>query len=257
MLFGSLLERMARAGEGQKDSFKGFANTVATNFAPANPLESNLITPAAINIPRNKDFADRPIVPLGMEMDNRPAYLQYDEKSTEIAKKIGELTKGLPGLEGGLSPKQIDYLVKSYTGVIAQIGQPLATKGGGGSGVGKVLKNQFVADPLFSNQSTTDFYDKLGKLSAKATEKNIRQNIPSEEVTPEEDIRNSMNAVSQALSRGTKQINKINATSDPNKEAKIKAIKKKMLFLTDKANKANTAEAMQAVEDKAKELFPK
>lgn len=252
VLFGSLFERGLRAAEGQKDSFKGFGNTLATSFAPANPIDSNFFAPATWNIATNKDFADRAIVPQGMLMDKRPKYLQYDEKTTSIAKAIGELsTKVIPG---GISPKQLDYLVKSYSGVIGQFGAPLATPGGS---PGKTLTSQFMADPAFSNQSATDFYDKLDKLSSAATSKNILQKLPSKNLTPEEAMRNSMTEVSTALSRGTKLINNLQASSDPAKEDKIRAIKIRMLDLTKKANSANSSSSMQSVGNSSKNMFKK
>ena len=251
VLFSSLFERVSRMSEGQKEPFKGFVNTVATNFSPANPIENNIIAPLAINIPKNKDFANRAIVPQGMLMDKRSPYLQYDDKTTSIAKSIGELSKSTL-LPGGLSPKQIDYLVKSYSGVIGQFGIPLLTPGGSPS---KTLRSQFVADPTFSNQVTTDFFDKFDKLSAAAVDKNIIQKIPSKKLTPEEDMRNSMSNIISALSRGTKEINKIQSSSNPRKDDKIKSIKTEMINAQKKAVDADTPKEMQTVENWAKIFF--
>jgi len=250
VLFGSLFERGLRVAEGQKDAFKGFGNTVATSFSPANPIDSNFFAPATWNIATNKDFAGRAIVPQGMLMDKRSKYLQYDEKTTSIAKAIGELSAEV--IPGGISPKQLDYLVKSYSGVLGQFGIPLVTPGGS---PGKTLTSQFVADPTFSNQSTTDFYDKLDKLSAAAVDKNILQKLPSKNLTPEEDMRNSMNGVSAALSRGTKLINTLQASSDPAKDEKIRAIKIQMLDLARRSTLANDPKSMQAVENSSKSMF--
>ncbi len=254
VLFSSLLQRGLRQAEGQENSFKGFGNTVATNFSPANPIDSNFFAPALEIIGKgdNKDFANRPIIPQAMLMDKRSDYLQYDEKTTTIAKAIGEMTKGMPGNEDGISPKQLDYFIKSYSGVIGQFGIPLATPGGSPK---KALTSQFVADPTFSNQSTTDFYDKLDKLSASAVDKNITQKIPSKKLTPEEDMRNSMNAISSSISKGTKTINSIQASEDPLKEKKIKIIKEQQLQLMRKGVLANTPKIMQKVETEAKKIF--
>ena len=254
VLFGSLFERSMRAAEGQKEPLKGFRNTVATNFSPANPIDSNFFSPATWNIATNRDFANRAIVPQGMLMDKRSKYLQYDDKTTQIAKEIGKLSTDIPGLPSGISPKQLDYLVKSYSGVIGQFGTPLLVPGGS---PGKVLSTQFSSDPKFSNQATTDFYDKLDKLSAAAVDKNIIEKIPAKKLTKEEDIKNSMVGVSAALSRGTKQINKIQASSDPDKESKINTIKTQMLQLTMKANSAKDAKEMQRVETYSKKFFIK
>jgi len=254
VLFGSLFERSMRVAEGQKEPFKGFGNAVKTNFSPTNPFDSNFFSPATFNIYTNKDFANRAIVPQGMLMDKRSKYLQYDDKTTEIAKEIGRLSTNIPGIPGGLSPKQLDYLVKSYSGVIGQFGTPLLVPGGS---PGKVLSTQFSADPKFSNQATTDFYDKLDKLSSAAVDKNILEKIPAKKLTKEEDIKNSMVGVSSALNRGTKLINKIQASSDPDKESKINTIKSQMLQLTMRANSAKDAKAMQQVETYSKKFFTK
>ena len=254
VLFSSLIERGLRQAEGQENSFKGFGNTVATNFSPANPIDSNFFAPALEIIGKgdNKDFANRPIIPQSMIMDKRSDYLQYDDKTTSIAKAIGEMTKGMPGNEDGVSPKQLDYFVKSYTGVIGQFGIPLATPGGSPK---KALTSQFTADPTFSNQITTDFYDKLDKLSTLAVDKNIIEKIPSKKLTPEEDMKNSMNGVSSALSRGTKLINSFQSSDDPMKEDRIKTIKSQMLELSRKSVLADTPQLMQKIENESKKYF--
>lgn len=254
VLFSSLLERGLRSNAGQDNSFKGFGNTVATNFSPANPIDSNFFTPALEIIGKgdNKDFANRAIIPQSMLMDKRSNYLQYDEKTTTIAKAIGEMSKDV--IPGGISPKQLDYFVKSYSGVIGQFGMPLVTPGGSPK---KALTSQFSADPTFSNQTTTDFYDKLDKLSAKAVDKNIVEKIPSKVLTDEENIKNSMQGVSSALSRAIKQINTIQSSNEPNKENYIKDIRKQMLDLMSKANSANDPKAMQEIENRANHIFSK
>jgi hypothetical protein len=258
VLFGSLFERIGRSMAGQEDSFKGFSKSVATNFAPANPLESSLYSPLLLNLPKNKDFADRPIVPQAMLMDKRSPYLQYDDKSTELSKWFANLIKDVPmpekvkGVVG--SPKVLDYLVKSYTGVVGQLGIPLATPGGS---LPKALKTQFTSDPVFSNQASTNFYDRLNKLSTTATDKNLVEKIPSKKLTNEENIKNSMQGVSSALSRATKQINNIQASDSQYKEDEIIAIRRQMLELMLEANSASDAKAMQKVENRANKVFKK
>jgi hypothetical protein len=254
VLFGSLFERVLRKAEGQENAFKGFGNTVKTGFAPANPFENNLYKPAFVDVPlSNKDFADRAIVPQGMIMDKRSKYLQYDDKTTSIAKAIGKYSRSFLMPEG-LSPKQIDYLVKSYTGVVGQFGIPLFTEGGNPL---SILQNKFVADPVFSNQETTDFYDKLDKLYKTATDKNILEQIPSKQVTEEENVKNSIQGISSAVSKGFKQINQIQASSNSNeeKERKIRQIRLEMLDLMKKTNVAKNSAEMESLKTRAKDLF--
>lgn len=248
VLFGALFDRTMRASKGEEDAFKGFGNSVKTNFLPANPIESSLYTPW-LALKTNKDFADRPIVPQSLQ-DGSSRYLQYDDKTSKIAKAIGEYSNKV--IDGGISPKQIDYLIKSYTGVVGQVVLPMNVPGGSPA---KAVKQQFKVDPLYSNQATGDFYEKLNELTRIAKDKNKIENIPSKKVTPEEDIKNSMSGISQAIGRGTKEINRLNASSDPDKEAKIRAIKQQIVDLSKRAVEAQDARRMNQIESEAKKIF--
>lgn len=248
VLFGALFDRTMRASKGEEDAFKGFGNSVKTNFLPANPIESSLYTPW-LALKTNKDFADRPIVPQSLQ-DGSSKYLQYDDKTSKIAKAIGEYSNKV--IDGGISPKQIDYLIKSYTGVVGQVVLPMNVPGGSPA---KAVKQQFKVDPLYSNQATGDFYEKLNELTRIAKDKNKIENIPSKKVTPEEDIKNSMSGISQAIGRGTKEINRLNASSDPDKDAKIRAIKQQIVDLSKRAVEAQDARGMNRIESEAKKIF--
>jgi hypothetical protein len=186
VLFSSLFQRLYRKNQGDENAFKGFGTTVATNFSPTNPFESNIVSPA-LSLKYNKDFANRDIVP--QYMKNLSPELQYDEKTSELAKKIGEVAK--------LSPKEIDYIIKSYTGVIGQMGLPALTKGGSNL---KPLTSQFTSDSAYSNQDVTDFYDNINKLTTVAADRNVNDNIPSKVVTPEERLRGIFTKQSQRMS---------------------------------------------------------
>lgn len=199
VLFGSLAERTLRKIQGDPQAFKNFANTALTNFAPSNPIENNIAAPFIYNIPSNKDFAGRSIVPQNMQ-DRSPA-LQYDEKTSEIAKKIGELTN--------LSPKQIDYVIKSYTGVVGQLALPAATKSNYSSNtIDNLLMpitSQFTADPLYNNQSLQDFYDNMQKTKTVAVDKNFIGNIDSKTTTHEERLSSEFTKANKEISELSKQ----------------------------------------------------
>lgn len=228
VLFSSLMERVMRARKGEKEPFKGFGGTVATNFSPTNPFENNIFSPLASNIPKNKDFAGRAIVPQAMIQDGRSSKYQYDEKTTILAKKLGEAAN--------LSPKQIDYIIKSYTGVIGQMGIPAMTPSldEKQTTLQKALKpitQQFVADPLYSNSAVTDFYDNLDKLKRIAADSNISNNLPSELVTSEETQRNEFNKASLEIS----DINKLIKQSKNDEE--IRMYKKRIIDIANRMNK--------------------
>ncbi|MGI6606323.1 MAG: LPD38 domain-containing protein [Peptococcia bacterium] len=215
VLFGALFERLARLAEGQEKSFKGFGNTVSTNFFVQNPLTEHVAAPLVWNLPRNKDFANRTIVPQSMLYDKRSPRYQYDERTSEIAKKIGDAFN--------LSPKQIDYLIKSYLGVIGNIVQPATTKG---VNTAEVLSRQFTADPLYNNEILGNFYEKLDDLQRRATDRNITEDIPSRIVTPEEREKNRLQKISTEISKMQKQ--KLKAQGDGNTE-EVDRIQQKIL----------------------------
>lgn len=230
VLFAALTERILSQVEGNEDSWKGFGNTVATNFSPANPVENNIFSPLAYNLPKNQDFAGRSIVPLGMKLDNRSPRYQYDEKTSAIGKVIGDKLN--------FSPKQIDYLIRSYTGVIGQLLLPLTTKYNynGKTTAENLLKPitlQFKADPLYSNQSIKDFYDNYDKLKRKAADKNIKEGLPSKLITPEEKLRNEFAKISNQIG----DINdRIRVEEQKGNKAKVQELRREIIKLTEVAN---------------------
>jgi hypothetical protein len=228
VLFSTLFERIVRQMQGDKKAFKGLGKTVFTNFAPVNPIESNIIAPATLNIKSNKDFAGRAIVPQYMLEDKRSPYLQYDEKTSEIAKTLGKAINA--------SPKQIDYLIKSYTGIVGSLLQPATTKGG--SVTKNVITRNFIADPLYSNEILNEFYETRDKLQRIATDKNLTQKLPSKLVTPEERLRGKYDAAARDMSAIRKEIAKLQASNDPQKEQKMRDLQAKILKIAqDTMNK--------------------
>jgi len=227
VIFGSLFERIARQIDGDKNAYKGFGNTVATNFSPSNPIENNIFSPI-YNLRSNKDFANRNIVPINMLNDGRSPRYQYDEKTSEISKFIGDLLN--------ISPKQMDYLIDAYTGVIGDFMLPIATKGGN---AGSVVSKQFIADPAYSNQSINDFYDNLEKLKQLAADNNIKNNIPAKQKTEQEIQRGQFERVSKKITAIYKEISNIQANTNISQALKDLMIRGKRKEIIDLAEKTN------------------
>ncbi len=232
VLFGALFERILRQVGGEEDAFKGFGSTFMQNFGPVNPATSNIASPLmAINpfdkydVGLNKDWAGRSIVPMGMQ--SASPGLQYDEKTSEIAKKLGGALN--------FSPKQIDYLIDSYTGIVGDILIPATTKGGSPM---KAITNQFIADPLFSNQSISDFYDFKEEVTRTATDRNIRENIPSEALTKEEKVKSIFTKASRDISEYYDAISRIEYSDMPRseKDQRVAEIRKKIIEITTSIN---------------------
>ena len=235
VLFGSLAERLVRLNEGKLNPFKGFSNTVLTNFL-FDPLTSGIWTPLAnIAMGGNKDFAGRNIVPQSMVMSGGSKYLQFDEKSTETAKAIAEFLHKF-GID--LSPKQFDYIVYSYTGVFAQFGQPLDTKAiTQGKTIGEVLTSpftsKFITDSLYNNQGLTDLYENYDAISKASSDKNKLENIPGKELTIEEIHKGMFTEAISAISGYNQQIKEAG-----NDQTKIRELRQKILNVANETNAA-------------------
>jgi len=151
VIFGALVERMLRQFKDlDPDAFYKFADSIKVSFVPPNPLRDNIASPIITDIPANKDFVNRPIVPGYME--NMSPGQQYDEKTSKISKAIGQ--------RFNVSPKQIDYIASSYLGIIGQVGIPATSEGS----FKDALARMFTADPAYSQDVTQKFYDRKKEL---------------------------------------------------------------------------------------------
>lgn len=231
--FGAAAERVLRAAGGDKEPFKGMGETMKTQIAPPNPFAANITSAITYNIPANKDFADRPIVPQSLvALSGRN---QYDNNTSEMAKWIGQKLN--------YSPMRIDYLIKNYTGgygktVLPMLQSKNATAGDRVySGVVKPWLNLIVADPTFSNQRIGDFYDALDKATTLAKDVNKEQGIPSGANTPEERRASALNKVALDLADLKKQEQAVadSGLSAQDQEAKVKELRQQAITLAKNA----------------------
>ncbi|WP_206460430.1 LPD38 domain-containing protein [Anaerovorax sp. IOR16] len=257
VIFSTLAERLYGAAQGQKEPFKGFGNTVATNFSPSNPIENNILSPFVYYMPRNKDFANRAIVPTSMTNegygDARSKYLQYDDATSEIGKWLGDEMRKIGVNNGeGLSPKQIDYIIDSYTGIIGDLLLPATTKGD--SPVNKVLTRPFTADVLYNNNIQTDFYDKFEDAKRIKSDNNLINDIPKEWITPEEKRLSVYTKASLEMSELRKQEKQImaNMPDGVKKELQLREIRKQILNIAE----STTTAAEKAYEEYKKTYIP-
>lgn len=217
VMLATLFERAYRTAKGEKGSFKGFGNTVANNFVPP----TDTVLQPIFNLKSNKDFADRDIVPMALQ-GRSPRY-QYDDQTTEIAKFLGD--------KFNISPKQIDYIVKSYTGVVGQLGAPATTKSTyTGDIKGNLLNpitSQFKADPLFSNEAVSQFYNNKDKLDTAIKDYKFTNNTGK---YYDESLRSQFNEYSDTLSDLYKQLK---TTKD---KKQIESVRRSILDTAKRAN---------------------
>jgi hypothetical protein len=239
VIFSSLFQRLDRMVKGDDKAFKGFGSSVATSFAPANPFENN-IGSAAMGLSTNEDFAGRDIVPQSMK--TLPNRLQRDEKTSSIATGF---TDALYKASGGiieLSPKQVNYLIDSYTGIIGDVAIPATTQvGGTGSKnllnkLASPVKSAFTVDPLYSNQTVTDFYDNMDEITKIANAKNIDEGLPSKLLTKEEQAKGKFTKASKQLTDINKKIKELSIVGTEYSKNQIKLLRQEYLNIAKTTN---------------------
>ena len=175
---------------------------------------------------KNRNFADIPIVPGYME--RLSPELQYDESTS--AKALGKLTN--------TSPKKLDYVARSYTGVLGELGNTGSRAEGRGQNagqrVGEALTKTFTADPLYSNDIMNDFYTLKEKYDTagsdfRATKGSLFYNKARA---------SRLNKAADNISEISKQIRNINhdkAISYEEKEERIRELKRKQQAIAERA----------------------
>lgn len=242
-IFSDIPERLMRMFyEQDPGAFRDFADRIKTTLIPpgvagvfsergpiAGVVGDTILGPA-VDVVANKSWSGAPIVPGYLE--NLSPGLQADANTTSIARKIGELSYGTPFESIATSPKNIDYLAKQYTGFLGQFGQPLLSSGGD---IGYALGQQMVADPVFSNDISSEFYHYKDKLDQAYADREL-VNLPGWYSDP---LRKQMNKISSNMSAVRKEIRAVQANTDlSNKEkrAKLRELQDKINAMAEKGN---------------------
>ena len=126
-----------------KDLF-GTLQLAGNNLAPNNPLENNVLSPI-VNVATNKTWYGDDLVP--KRLQNKPAEEQYDEKTDEFSKMIGQAL--------GISPIKINYLLDQYGGGISDILLPMGTPQ---AEENNLFADKFTVDATMKNGNPGKFY---------------------------------------------------------------------------------------------------
>lgn len=145
------------AGESDRDK-DFFADYMLSQFLP----DGSIIGLSTISDLRaNKDYMDRPIV--SDELSELPAELQYDDSTSYLAKWLGGALK--------VSPKQIDHVINSETGVLGKINRTYFTPSAKDDKAAMYsfgVLDTYVKDSLFSTDNLNMFYDNKEKADKQA-----------------------------------------------------------------------------------------
>lgn len=155
-VLGGAYTRIAAALKGEKVDWGGFLETAASQTAPANPLEENILRAWFDADLMNKESRGRTWYGTDIESERLQGYApgeRYDTRTDEFSKWLGGAL--------GLSPKKINYLLQQYTGVAGDILLPLMTPAGGKD----IFTAAFTLDSVGSNKLSGEFYDTRDKLT--------------------------------------------------------------------------------------------
>lgn len=227
-IFASSMDVIAGYLSGEANPWNGYAETLKTNFLPPNPLTDNVLSPLVLNLPQNKDFAGRSIVPKNLE--NVSPQLQYDYSTSGLAKGISNVANNLRIPSDTLkSPMKVDYLLDSFGGYLGQVGQAVTDPQL--QGIGERIKgatidpfvNRFTADPRFSSGVVSDFYDNKENAERAANDEKILTGGKGQAYVENK----TYSAIQQELSDLSKQEREIlsSGLSKAEKDRQIKAIR--------------------------------
>ncbi|MBQ9708239.1 MAG: hypothetical protein IJV66_03545, partial [Firmicutes bacterium] len=148
---------------GDSGGWQQMFRTARDNIGVVNPVSENLLSPI-LRVARNKTW-------FGGDIES--AYDQefatedrYDESTSLIGIKLGQ-TAAAKALQ--LSPKKIDNIIDSYTGVIGDYLLPATAQASKGS----VTLNQFITDSVFSNKLSAEAWDKYSQLEQRTNSKSL------------------------------------------------------------------------------------
>ena len=218
-------EQISNAATGDDEvDLKAFLELTATNLAPNNPIENNILAPV-IQVANNKTWYGEDLVP--QRLADLPAAEQFDESTDAFSKWLGEKIN--------VSPVKINYLIDQYSGGVGDTIMPMLTpeaESGDNSIVGNLLaplKSKFTTDSVMNNQNVADFYDMKDDLTI-----NANASAATDDDILKSKYMNSVNAELGKLYAEKREIQNSNL-SDETKYGAVRVIQQKIVNLTKEA----------------------
>lgn len=169
-LLDSLTERTIEYVFGNDDAFYGFGSYLSEQILP--PMVPNTLNPVGAahdvlgstvigglaDVGWNKNYMDVPIE--GKYDEYSPSNERYNEKTTKVAYALGQTKLARMS---DMSPKKIDHLISSYTGVIGQVNKALFPMNKENRDATIGLRNKFISDSNYSTDLLNKAYDNRDK----------------------------------------------------------------------------------------------
>lgn len=239
--------------EGAEKAYRGIGTQFLTNVAPSNPVTDNILKTIFIDLPNNKDFAGRDIVPQrlqGLSPEN-----QYDYTTSDVGKAVAkawnagaDVVNRVPGIGvPKLAPVQADYLIDSNLGFVGDMMLAAGSDKSALSYFGDTFAQKFTADPRYQNGATDYFYEILDAAETAKNDANLAEGITSRMKTPEEFYYSELNSYKNEISELRKQEREILSgnMSKQEQEQRVREIRQQIIDIANEAP-GKAQEALEA-----------
>jgi hypothetical protein len=190
-----------RAIQGEEADWKSYLSNIATQVTPIENMSRTILSPFK-DVATNTTWYGGAIE--GRQFENIEPKQRYDESTSKIAISLGKVIN--------YSPKKIEYLLDSYSGVIGDLVLP-ATRTRAEKGF---IEGNFTINPILQNKYSSKFYETLEKV-------NYAKN--NGDVTAEGQLR-YLNKVKSAVNELVSQKRQIQGSdlTDKEKMAQVKTV---------------------------------
>lgn len=185
---------------GEDVDWKGYAKNVLDQITPAQNVARHIGSPF-YDVANNRTWYGTKIESDALQ--NYAVNQRYDENTSRISVWIGQLTSHF-----GLSPKEVNYLIDQYTGVVGDILLPTTTP----AGTKGVVSYNFTVDPNTSSNLSNRFYDLYNKTMYKSNDGDVEAYY----------LKKRLDETKSAVSELFKEIKTINADSSLSNKEKVK-----------------------------------
>lgn len=216
---------------GDSGGWRQMFKTGIDNVGVINPLTDNFVSPV-IRMATNKTWFGGDIES-SYEVQNLAPEDRYDETTSLIGIKLGQtaLAKELK-----LSPKKIDNLIDSYTGVIGDYLLPATAQ----ASKGNPILNQFITDSVFSNKLSTEAWDKYNQLEQKANSKSLSDEEKQKAEWKRQDLYNNYIGEAVTINRAVADIQGDKTLTKAEKHDLVRNLK---IYMNEFYRGADTGEA--------------
>lgn len=208
-LIGNTARRTLETIKGEEDAWAGFFSTNWDNTGIINPVTDNIFAPYLALFVTGKTWYGTDIEP--QRLANLPAGERYDEKTDYFSKWLGGVLN--------FSPKKINYLLDSVTGVVGDFMLPLLTPRAEQNPFAK----KFILDSVTSNKIADKFYTTMDDYNLKKNSAKVSQ----KDAAIYSKMYSYLSKQSSAVSDINRQIREIELSqmSDKEKKAEVRELK--------------------------------